>query len=291
MSPTMEGTIRCWLCTSGVDLMGKNTAHVPRARESSWSWCWKSRIQDRGYNFSWPQLLPVDLQENWNIMASEICQLSFASKFCLFLHWCLTFLLLNYNFRDEALDTVEEIIDFIDTIHPQPTFPQDIDASESVTRDFFSKFCFFIKSVSRDSLALESSLIRLDGFLSTLTSTFLSGDTLSHLDCEMLPKLHHLRVAAAVLKGYHIPSSLTNLWRYLHHGYNDPVFNKSCPPDQEIVLHWADRPDTPTISLENHNMLTRYRAIGHVKWTVISYMKFLERFQSFPSIFQQWQHL
>ena len=26
---------------------------------------------------------------------------------------------------------------------------------------------------------------------------------------------------------------------------------------QEIVLHWADRPDTPSISLDNHSMLTR----------------------------------
>ena len=27
--------------------------------------------------------------------------------------------------------------------------------------------------------------------------------------------------------------------------------------EQEILLHWADRPDTPSISTEDHNMLTR----------------------------------
>ena len=113
------------------------------------------------------------------------------------------------------------------------------------------------QSVSRDSQALEVSLSKLDFFLSRLPTPFLSGNSMTHLDCEILPKLHHLRVAASVLKGYQIPPSLTSLWRYLHQGYNSPVFSKSCPPDQEILLHWADRPDTPSISTEDHNMLTR----------------------------------
>ena len=113
------------------------------------------------------------------------------------------------------------------------------------------------QSVSRDSRALEVSLSKLDYFLSRLTTPFLSGNTMSHLDCEILPKLHHLRVAASVLKGYEIPARLSSVWRYLHQGYNSPVFSKSCPPDQEILLHWADRPDTPTISTEDHSMLTR----------------------------------
>ena len=113
------------------------------------------------------------------------------------------------------------------------------------------------QSVSRDSRALEVSLSKLDYFLSRLTTPFLSGNTMSHLDCEILPKLHHLRVAAGVLKGYQIPARLSSVWRYLHQGYNSQVFSKSCPPDQEILLHWADRPDTPTISTEDHSMLTR----------------------------------
>ena len=57
-----------------------------------------------------------------------------------------------------------------------------------------------VQAVSRDSSALEHSLAKLDSFLSRLPSSFLCGDTLSHLDCEILPKLHHHRVAAGVLK-------------------------------------------------------------------------------------------
>lgn len=161
----------------------------------------------------------------------------------------------------EGLDTVEEIIDFIAVKPDTATHANNV--TDTVATDFFSKFCFFIKSMSRDSRALEArleaALSRLDQLLASLPSTspFLAGPDLGQLDCELLPKLHHVRVAASVLRGYHIPASLSSVWRYLHHGYNHPVFRRACPPDQEIVLHWADRPDTPSISLDNHSMLTR----------------------------------
>ena len=47
--------------------------------------------------------------------------------------------------RKDALDTVEEIIDYIDMKVPQPDLATDNNKADSVTRDFFSKFCFFIK--------------------------------------------------------------------------------------------------------------------------------------------------
>ena len=86
---------------------------------------------------------------------------------------------------------------------------------------------------------------------------FLLGDSLSHLDCEVLPKLHHVRVAASILKSFYVPSHLVGIWRYLNNAYNDDIFHKSCPPDQEIVLHWASRPDTPKLSYELYASLTR----------------------------------
>ena len=50
-----------------------------------------------------------------------------------------------YDSRKDALDTVEEIIDYIDMKVPHPNIASDNNKAESVTRDFFSKFCFFIK--------------------------------------------------------------------------------------------------------------------------------------------------
>ena len=57
---------------------------------------------------------------------------------------------------------------------------------------------------------------------------------LSHLDCEILPKLHHLRVASACLKSYQLPPEFVGIWRYLHNAYNNDIFQKACPPDQVI---------------------------------------------------------
>ena len=47
------------------------------------------------------------------------------------------------------------------------------------------------------------------------------------------------------------------IWRYLNNAYNDDIFQKSCPPDQEIILHWASRPDTPKLSYDLYTSLTR----------------------------------
>ena len=108
------------------------------------------------------------------------------------------------------------------------------------------RFCYYIKAVSKDSSALDAELRRLDSYLRRNAEwRFLAGDRLTHLDCEVLPKLHHARVAAARLKRFEIPAHYAGVWRYLHEAYADDCFVAACPPDQEIVLHWADRPDTP----------------------------------------------
>lgn len=179
-----------------------------------------------------------------------------------------------------AIDTVEEIADFIEAeFSPQkgPLAPSwasllldgghhghgvagnhEEDLVDKLARNFFSKFCFYIKSVSRDPGALLAELGRLDQHLRGLNTRYLFGDCLSRLDCEVLPKLHHLRVASAKLKRLEIPPhDLTGIWRYLNNAYNDAIFRQACPSDQEIVLHWAGRPDTPGLSYKEHSLLTR----------------------------------
>jgi tRNA G37 N-methylase Trm5 len=73
-----------------------------------------------------------------------------------------------------AIDTVEEIIDYINMQYPSDSSKVDDSLlSESVdklTRNFFSKFCFYIKSVSKDSSALLSELKRLDELLKRTTT-------------------------------------------------------------------------------------------------------------------------
>ena len=193
--------------------------------------------------------------------------------------------------RHVAIDTVEEISDYIEMAFPTNNFvhqnrssyrshlssrnlqkdnssPNSNMASkcnedvDKLARNFFSKFCFYIKSVSRESTSLKTDLKRLDEYLQMqpAESKYISGNELTRLDCEVLPKLHHLRVAAFHLKRFEIPPNFTGIWRYLNNAYNDEIFLRTCPPDQEIVLHWASRPDTPSLSYEEYSCLTRYTA-------------------------------
>ena len=73
-----------------------------------------------------------------------------------------------------AIDTVEEIIDYIDASFPtrinkinDPTLNESVD---KLTRNFFSKFCFYIKSVSKDSTQILKELHRLDDLLKNTTT-------------------------------------------------------------------------------------------------------------------------
>lgn len=182
--------------------------------------------------------------------------------------------------RHVAIDTVEEISEYIESAFPTQFVHQNhningilVDPNgltlsskhkeevDKLARNFFSKFCFYIKSVSRDSTSLKTDLKRLDDHLQHQPECkYMFGNDLTRLDCEVLPKLHHLRVAAFHLKGFEIPAGYSGIWRYLNNAYNDDIFLRTCPPDQEIVLHWASRPDTPSLSYEEFSSLTRYTA-------------------------------
>ena len=169
---------------------------------------------------------------------------------------------------------------YVNSVTTQPSslqqpFNEQVDL---LARNFFSKFCFYIKSVSRDSVALSSELKRLDAHLSKLDTKFFFGDTLTrfdhllflfcllkasitwtlscvtlfaprHLlwkchkllywayltltirfDCEVLPKLHHLRVAGKHLRDFVIPAEFAGVWRYLNNAYNTEIFQKVSSP-------------------------------------------------------------
>lgn len=78
---------------------------------------------------------------------------------------------------------------------------------------------------------------------------------MSHLDCEFLPKLQHIRVASAALKKFSIPVHFTHVWAYLFAAYNSDIFVQTCPCDQEIMLHWLDRPQLGHIGYDQHKKL------------------------------------
>ncbi|EFX88801.1 hypothetical protein DAPPUDRAFT_191462 [Daphnia pulex] len=156
---------------------------------------------------------------------------------------------------DQVIDNIDDIVSYLENKFPDNRLLYDNPKADSAIKNVFSRFCFYIKQISKDSTHLENELQVLNTFLGQRGSIFLCGNNLTHLDCEFLPKLQHIRVASAALKNFFIPISLTHIWAYLFAAYNADVFVQTCPSDQEIVLHWLDRPQLGQMAYDEHKKL------------------------------------
>ncbi|XP_050924522.1 LOW QUALITY PROTEIN: chloride intracellular channel protein 5-like [Lates calcarifer] len=127
--------------------------------------------------------------------------------------------------------------------------------------DVFAKFSAYIKNPRKDTndaleKALLKSLRRLDDFLRTplpeeidayasgdlpeSSQELLDGSQLTLADCNLLPKLHILRVVAKKYRGFEIPAEMTGLWRYLNCAYQREEFTNTCPAEREIEFAYLD---------------------------------------------------
>ncbi|XP_054158640.1 chloride intracellular channel exl-1-like [Oppia nitens] len=168
-----------------------------------------------------------------------------------------------------AVDTVDDIIEHLDTRYPTPELMYaNEEVADSACNRLFQKFCFYIKDMATgaDSTGLTGELHKLDDYLGQQKQnnsstagggTYLCGTRLTSLDIEMWPKLHHIRVAAGYLKDYVIPARFAHVWSYMGEGYKQRAFVDSCPADQEIIFHWADRPETPNLTAEQNAQLAK----------------------------------
>ncbi|XP_058866923.1 chloride intracellular channel protein 1-like isoform X1 [Acipenser ruthenus] len=158
----------------------------------------------------------------------------------------------------EVKTDTNKIEEFLEENLSPPKFPKlaaKNPESNTAGLDVFSKFSAYIKNSNpamNDTLekGLLKALAKLDGFLSTLlpeeidensaedesvsTRHFLDGDELTLADCNLLPKLHIVKVVCLKYRGFEIPRSLSSLWRYLDSAYAREEFSSTCPADLEI---------------------------------------------------------
>ncbi|XP_051928572.1 chloride intracellular channel protein 1 [Hippocampus zosterae] len=132
--------------------------------------------------------------------------------------------------------------------------------SNTAGMDVFSKFSAYIKNsnpLTNENLekGLLKALKKLDDYLGSplpdeidqnstddVTSSsrpFLDGQDLTLADCNLLPKLHIVKVVCLRYRKFSIPQSLSNLWRYLNAAYARDEFASTCPIDDEIHLAYA----------------------------------------------------
>ncbi|KRZ82758.1 Chloride intracellular channel exc-4 [Trichinella sp. T8] len=92
---------------------------------------------------------------------------------------------------------------------------------------------------------LIEQLTNIDKLLAQRNTRYLVGSSMTMYDCELMPRLHHIRIAGEHLCGVEIPHALTHLWNYMLTAYRTAAFIESCPADQDICYHYREQLNWP----------------------------------------------
>ena len=87
---------------------------------------------------------------------------------------------------------------------------------------------------------------------------------MTEYDCELMPRLHHIRIAGAALAQSSIPETMTHLWSYMHTAYRTAAFIESCPAEQDIIQHYKEQLNVITGARESLKSPTKTHTIPDV---------------------------
>ncbi|XP_050806810.1 chloride intracellular channel protein 5 isoform X1 [Gopherus flavomarginatus] len=165
------------------------------------------------------------------------------------------------TFNGEVKTDINKIEEFLEEMLAPPKYPKLAAVhreSNTAGIDIFSKFSAYIKNTNQqDNAGLERGLTKalkkLDDYLNTplpeeidadgtevSKRKFLDGDELTLADCNLLPKLHVVKIVAKKYRNYEFPTEMTGLWRYLKNAYARDEFTNTCAADKEIEQAYAD---------------------------------------------------
>ena len=113
----------------------------------------------------------------------------------------------------------------------------------SVIENLYSKFKLMLTKKDESSQkALLNQLLNINDHLERRSSSrFLTGDTMCCFDCELMPRLQHIKVAGKYFADFDIPSKYMGIWRYMYNMYQLDAFTQSCPADQDIINHYKNQ--------------------------------------------------
>ncbi|KAK2817853.1 hypothetical protein Q7C36_021786 [Tachysurus vachellii] len=168
------------------------------------------------------------------------------------------------TFNGEVLVDVNKIEEFLEEKLTPPRYPKlavKHPESNCAGIDVFAKFSAYIKNshkCANDGLekALLKSLKKLDDYLQSplseeidansrddpgpSTRNFLDGPDLTLADCNLLPKLHIIRIVAKKYRNFEIPAEMKGIWRYLNSAYQREEFTCTCPAERETEFAYLD---------------------------------------------------
>ncbi|XP_068165573.1 chloride intracellular channel protein 5-like [Antennarius striatus] len=162
------------------------------------------------------------------------------------------------TFQGEVLTDVNKIEEYLEEKLAPPKYPKLMAKnreSNAAGNDTFAKFSAYVKNTRPDKhrtleKSLDKALAKLDEYLiSPLPDEvqtgeskrkYLDGDELTLADCNLLPKLHVIKVVAKKYRNYNIPSEFRGVWRYLDNVSKRDEFTNTCASDAEIELAYKD---------------------------------------------------
>lgn len=117
--------------------------------------------------------------------------------------------------------------------------------AENVCSDLYIKFNAYLKATEQTVSAKERFLLlelkRIDEFLEAKDTIFLSGNEMTLIDCDVMPKLQHIRIGGKAYRDFEIPEEFMYLWKYMGECYKTKAFRESCPYDQDIILAYEGK--------------------------------------------------
>ncbi|KAM3856997.1 chloride intracellular channel protein 5a [Diretmus argenteus] len=168
------------------------------------------------------------------------------------------------TFQGEVRTDVNKIEEYLEEMLAPPKYPKlaaKNRESNTAGNDIFSKFSAYVKNTKPEKnksleKSLNKALDKLDGYLVSplpddlqagrhvakggSTRKYLDGDELTLADCNLLPKLHVVKVVSKKYRNYDIPSEFRGVWRYLGNAYSRDEFTNTCAADVEIELAYKD---------------------------------------------------
>lgn len=167
------------------------------------------------------------------------------------------------TFQGEVLTDVNKIEEYLEAVLAPPKYPKMAAKnreSNTAGNDVFARFSAYVKNTRPDKhrdleKSLNKALAKLDEYLmgplpdevqderqskGESTRNYLDGDELTLADCNLLPKLHVVKVVAKKYRKYDIPSEFRGVWRYLGNAYKRDEFTNTCAADAEIELAYKD---------------------------------------------------
>uniref|UniRef100_A0AAQ4NSB3 Chloride intracellular channel protein n=1 Tax=Gasterosteus aculeatus aculeatus TaxID=481459 RepID=A0AAQ4NSB3_GASAC len=154
------------------------------------------------------------------------------------------------TFNGEVKTDINKIEEFLEETLSPPKYPKLAAKQRESNTSSNPRVCSVLEK------GLTKALKKLDDYLNSplpdeidadsleeekgSERSFLDGSELTLADCNLLPKLHIVKVVAKKYRNYDIPSDMSGVWRYLKNAYTRDEFTNTCAADGEIETAYMD---------------------------------------------------